>query len=59
MYAIVCDRDAIQMRDVCFQVDNQYIGSSISWNVWLHHWQHQYISMFGNMVAIGKKKVNS
>lgn len=55
-YAILCDIEAINIIDDVFATDNQYIGSSRQWNIWLHHWQWLYLSMFGNCVAFGKKK---
>ena len=53
-YAVLCDREAINVIDDVFETDNQYIGSSMQWNVWLHHWQWLYLSMFANAVAFGK-----
>lgn len=57
IYAVLCDVDAVQIRDMTFKTTNQYIGSSLMWNFWLHHWQYLFVSMFGNMVAFGKAKV--
>lgn len=59
IFAILADQESLQMRDVCFEVDNQYIGSNMSWNIWLHHWQYQYVSMFGNIVAFASTKATS
>lgn len=56
VYAVLCDIDAIQVRDMTFKTTSQYIGSSLMWNFWLHHWQYLFVSMFGNMVAFGKSK---
>jgi hypothetical protein len=56
IYAVLCDIDAIQVRDMLFKTTSQYIGSSLMWNFWLHHWQYLFVSMFGNMVAFGKAK---
>jgi len=53
-YAVLCDREAINVIDDVFETDNQYIGSSMMWNVWLQHWQWLYLSMFANAVAFGK-----
>lgn len=60
-YAILCDVEAINVIDDVFETDNQYIGSSMQWNIWLHHWQWLYLSLFGNAVAFGKSlnKVSS
>lgn len=56
IYAVLCDRDTVQVRDMTFKVTSQYIGSSLEWNFWLHHWQFLFWSMFGNSVAFGKTK---
>ena len=56
IYALLLDKDSIQIRDTTFKISDQYIGSSLSWNIWLHHWQFIYLSMFGNAVAFGKEK---
>jgi hypothetical protein len=55
-YAVLCDIEAINVIDDVFETDNQYIGSSMQWNIWLHHWQWLYLSLFGNAVAFGKTK---
>jgi uncharacterized protein YjdB len=52
--AVLCDIDAIQVIDSVFETDDQKLGSALSWNYWLHHWQFLFVSMFGNMVAFGK-----
>lgn len=54
VHAILLDMDAIQVRDMTFKTTSQYIGSSLMWNFWLHHWQYLFVSMFGNVVAFGK-----
>lgn len=54
VYAILCDIDAVQVRDVVFKITSQYIGNTLEWNFWLHHWQHLFLSMFGNAVAFAK-----
>jgi len=54
IHAILLDIDAIQVRDMTFKTTSQYIGSSLMWNFWLHHWQYLFVSMFGNVVAFGK-----
>lgn len=53
-YAVLCDQEAFQMIDDVFETDTQYIGSSMQWNIWLHHWQWIYLSMFADAVAFGK-----
>lgn len=53
-YAVLCDIEAINVIDDVFETDNMYIGSSMQWNVWLHHWQWLYLSLFANSVAFGK-----
>jgi hypothetical protein len=53
-YAVLCDVEALQMFDDVFETDSQYIGSSMKWNVWLHHWEWIYLSLFANCVAFGK-----
>lgn len=57
VYAILCDRDAVQVRDTVYTIKSQEIGSNLTWNFWLHHWQFLFLSMFGNCVAFGKKIV--
>lgn len=56
IYAVLCDVDAIQIIDSVYETDDQKLGSALSWNYWLHHWQFLFVSMFGNMVAFGKAK---
>lgn len=56
IYAMLVDRKAIQVRDNVYKVESEYIKSNLTWNVWLHHWQFMYLSMFGNAVAFGKAK---
>ena len=56
IYAVLCDKSAVQVRDVEFCIEEQNIGSALKHNFWLHHFQHMYISMFANCVAFGKKK---
>lgn len=55
VYAILCDRSAIQVRDSEFTVNQKFIESNLSWNVFLHHWQFIYLSMFANCVAFVEK----
>lgn len=57
-YAVLCDVEAINVIDDVFETDNQYIGSSMQWNIWLQHWQWLYLSLFGNCVAFGKSLLN-
>lgn len=59
VYAILCDVDAIQIRDTVYQVEDQKVGSALMWNYWLHHWQYLYLSMFGNAVAFAKAKTST
>ena len=59
IYAMLVDRSSIQIRDQIYQVDEQYIGATMSWNYWLHHWEFLYLSLFGNAVAFGKAKATS
>ena len=56
IYAVLCDKDSIQIRDNTFEADNFYNGSNMTYNVWLQHWQFIFCSTFGNMVAFGKTK---
>lgn len=56
IYAVLCDKDSIQIRDNTFETDNFYNGSNMQYNVWLQHWQFIFCSTFGNMVAFGKTK---
>lgn len=53
-YAVLADIEAINVIDDVFETDNQYLGSSMQWNIWLHHWQWLYLSLFGNCVAFGQ-----
>ena len=56
-YAVLCDKEAFQMIDDVFETDTQYIGSSMQWQFWLHHWQWIYLSLFADAVAFGKTVV--
>lgn len=53
-YAVLTDIESINVIDDVFQTDDEYIGSSMQWNIWLHHFQWLYLSSFGNSVAFGK-----
>lgn len=55
-YAVLTDIESIQVIDDIFQTEDEYIGSSMQWNIWLHHFQWLYLSSFGNAVAFGKTK---
>lgn len=57
IYAVLCDQDAIQVRDQIVQMESQRIGNAMATNYWLHHQQFLFLSMFGNAVAFGKPKV--
>ena len=54
-YAVLCDMEAPVVIDDVFKCTNNYNEATLSWNVWLHHWQWLYLSMFANCVAFGKK----
>lgn len=56
VFAVLIDKEAIQVRDIIFEVADQEIGSNLTWNYWLHHWGYLYLSMFGNAVAFAKPK---
>lgn len=56
VYAVLCDKEAIQIRDNVFRVETEFIKSNLTWNIWLHHWQYIFLSMFGNATAFGKSK---
>lgn len=56
VYAILCDNDFLQVRDSVYKTESQHIGSALSWNFWLHHWEYIYCSMFGNAVAFAKER---
>lgn len=58
IFAVLCDIDSIQVRDMTFKTTSQYNGANLIWNFWLHHWQYLFVSMFGNMVAFGTKKTD-
>jgi hypothetical protein len=51
VYAVLCDSEAIQIRDAVYKTTNQYIANTLEWNYWLHHWQWLYLSLFANAVA--------
>lgn len=55
-YALLCDRESIQIRDTVYRTDTEFIKSNLTWQIMLHHWQFVYLSMFGNCVAFGKTK---
>lgn len=56
VYAVLCDKESIQIRDNVFKIETFYNGSNLTWNIWLHHWQFIFLSMFGNFVGFGKAK---
>lgn len=53
--AVLCDREAVQVRDMVYKMTSQYVGNTLEWNFWLHHWQFLFLSMFGNAVAFGSE----
>lgn len=59
IYAVLCDVDAIQIRDSVFETDNFYNPSNMVYSLWLQHWQFLFCSTFGNMVAFAKAKTVS
>jgi hypothetical protein len=56
VYAILCDKESIQMRDTVYRTEIEFLKSNLTWQVMLHHWQYVYLSMFGNCVVFGKTK---
>lgn len=54
--AVLCDEDAIQMRDYQYTVKSMDNGANLTTNFWLHHWQSIYVSMFGDAVAFCQKE---
>lgn len=56
VYAVLMDKETIQMRDVVYRTETMYNGSTLATNLWLHHWQFIYLSMFGNCCAFAKTK---
>jgi uncharacterized protein YjdB len=56
IYAVLCDVDAIQIRDTVFETDDFYNPSNMVYSLWLQHWQFLFCSTFGNMVAFAKAK---
>ena len=58
IYAVLCDNETIQIRDTQYKTTSQYIASSLQWNLFLHHWQFLFLSMFGNCVAFAKTKAS-
>jgi uncharacterized protein YjdB len=59
IYAVLCDVDAIQIRDTVFETDDFYNPSNMVYSLWLQHWQFLFCSTFGNMVAFAKAKTVS
>ena len=55
IYAVLCDKNCIEIHDFEYKTTDFYNGSNLEFNIWLHHWQTIYFSMFGNAVAFGKK----
>lgn len=56
VFAVLCDKETIQIRDNVFRIETEFIKSNLTWNLWLHHWQYIFLSMFGNACAFAKKK---
>ena len=56
-YAILCDKESIQIIDKVFETETEYNKSNRVWTMFLHHWQWLYLSTLANCVAFGKKKV--
>lgn len=56
IYAMLLDREAIQIRDTVYRTEVEFIKSNLTWNLWLHHWEFIFLSMFGNAIAFGKTK---
>lgn len=56
IYAMLVDREAIQIRDNVFRTEVFFNQSNLVTNVWLHHWEWLFLSMFGNAVAFAKAK---
>lgn len=51
---VMCDDNAIEVRDNEYCVRSFDNGSNLNTNYWLHHWQTISLSLFGNAVAIQK-----
>lgn len=56
IYAMLVDKESIQIRDTVYRTEVEFIKSNLTWNLWLHHWQFIFLSMFGNAVVFGKTK---
>ena len=56
IYAMLVDKETIQIRDTVYRTEVEFIKSNLTWNLWLHHWQFIFLSMFGNAVVFGKTK---
>lgn len=59
IYAMLIDREAIQIRDTVYRTEIEFIKSNLTWNLWLHHWEFIFLSMFGNAIAFGKDKATT
>lgn len=56
VYAVLVDVNALNIIDKVFETDTFYNGANRVFNVFLHHWQWIYLSMFGNCVAFIEKE---
>jgi hypothetical protein len=51
LVGVLVDRDFYMVYDQLFRMTNQYNGSGLYWNYWLHVWQVMSASLFANAIA--------
>lgn len=49
---VICDEAFLQIYDSIFRMDEQYIASTMAWNLFLHAWGVFAISPFANAVVL-------
>ena len=59
IYAILVDTAAIQIRDQQYRTETFWNGATLEMNMWLHHFEYFWVSMFANCVAFGKPKAEA
>ena len=58
IYALLCDKAAIRVHDVDYDIEEMNNGATKAVNYWLHHLQYMHLSMFANCQAFGKKRTS-
>lgn len=56
VYAILCDKSTLNIKDALYNVDKFENASTMELNTYLHHWEYIYLSAFSNCVAFIKEK---